>query len=63
MKQVGYVWYVIAKLSKYVKISKGVSSDPFYRGFFKIEKGLGTSFQVTVLVGLFYINFYFKFTP
>ena len=45
------------------KSARKFHQNPFYRGFFKIEKGLGTSFQVTVLVEFFYINFYFKFTP
>ena len=41
LKQTDYTGYVIAKLSKDVKISMPTFADSFYRGFFKNIKWLG----------------------
>ena len=42
LKQTDYTGYVIAKLSKDVKISMLTFADSFYRRFFKNIKWLGT---------------------
>ena len=42
LKQTDYIGYVIAKLSRDVKISMHTFADLFYRGFFKNIKGPGT---------------------
>ena len=57
-----YIWYVVAKLSKFVKISTQIRQIPFYRGFFENEKGSGTSFQVIFFIELFDKNFAFVIT-
>ena len=57
MKPPTYIRYVLAKLSKFVKISTHTPPQiPFYRGFFENEKGAITSPCVIFFI---YIYIYF----
>ena len=59
LKQLAYIKYVIAKLSKFVKISMHTSLDYFYRRFSENLKGLQTSFQAIFFIKSFDKNFSF----
>ena len=59
LKQPAYIGYVIAKLSKLVKISMQTYSDLFLDDSFKIKKGLGPSFQLTFFIKYIDKNFPF----
>ena len=58
-KEVYYIWYVIAKLRKYVKFNIRLVQIPFSRGFFKNKKWLWTKLQATLLVKIFDKNYSF----
>ena len=54
----GSSWYVIAKISKYVKINLQTFQISLYREFFQNKKGPGTSFQATLFEDNFWIKFF-----
>ena len=59
VQQPVYIRYVIAKLSKFVKISMHTSSDSFLHMILWKLKGLGTSFWATFFIKYFDQNLSF----
>ena len=59
LKQPACITYVIAKISKFVKVSMHTSSDSFLQKILWKLKGLGTSLQATFFIKVFDQNLSF----